>query len=71
MSIVISGTFTKHSRDDLKQLIESHGGINTGSISKNTNFILGGENMGPSKLEKATKLGIKILDEDEFLDMIQ
>jgi DNA ligase (NAD+) len=57
LSIVISGTFEKHSRDELKELIEQNGGKNVGSISKKTNYVLAGENMGPSKLEKAEKLG--------------
>ncbi len=69
-SIVISGVFTRHSRDEYKALIEQHGGKNVGSISKKTSFVLAGENMGPSKLEKAQKLGIRLLSEDEFLDMI-
>ena len=69
-SIVISGVFAHHSRDEYKALIEQHGGKNVGSISKKTSFILAGENMGPSKLEKAQKLGIRIVSEDEFLDMI-
>ena len=70
-SIVISGVFQHHSRDEYKSLIEQHGGKNVGSISKKTTFILAGENMGPSKLEKAQKLGIPIKSEDEFLAMIQ
>lgn len=70
MSIVISGVFQHHSRDEYKTLIEQHGGKNVGSISKKTSFILAGENMGPSKLEKAQKLGIPIKNEDEFLGMI-
>ena len=69
-SIVISGVFSRHSRDEYKDLIEKHGGKNVGSISKKTSFILAGENMGPSKLEKAEKLGIQILNEDDFLKMI-
>ena len=69
-SIVISGVFARHSRDEYKALIEQHGGKNVGSISKKTSFVLAGENMGPSKLEKAQKLGIRLLSEDEFLDMI-
>ena len=69
-SIVISGVFTHHSRDEYKTLIEKHGGKNVGSISKKTSFILAGDNMGPSKLEKAKQLNIKILNEDEFLEMI-
>lgn len=71
LSIVISGTFTHHSRDEYKQIIEQHGGKNVSSISKKTSFILAGENMGPSKLEKAQKLGITLLTEDEFLTKIQ
>lgn len=69
-SIVISGVFTKHSRDEYKALIEKNGGKNVGSISKNTSFILAGDNMGPAKLEKASKLGIKIMNEEEFLELI-
>ncbi len=70
-SIVISGVFTHHSRDEYKALIEKHGGKNVGSISGKTSFILAGENMGPSKLEKATKLGVAIVNEEEFLGMIE
>ena len=70
-SIVISGVFTHHSRDEYKNLIEKNGGKNVGSISKKTSFILAGENMGPSKLEKAEKLGVPIVSEDEFLQMIE
>ncbi len=69
-SIVISGVFAHHSRDEYKALIEQHGGKNVGSISKKTSFILAGENMGPAKLEKAQKLGIRIMSEDEFLQLI-
>lgn len=69
-SIVISGVFQHHSRDEYKALIERHGGKNVGSISGKTSFILAGENMGPSKLEKAEKLGVAIVDEDTFLKMI-
>lgn len=69
-TIVISGTFARHSRDEYKAMIEQHGGKNTGSISKKTNYLLAGENMGPAKLEKATALGIKILSEDEFLNLL-
>ena len=68
--IVISGVFTHHSRDEYKELIEKNGGKNVGSISAKTSFILAGENMGPAKLEKAKKLGITILSEDEFLKLI-
>ncbi len=70
LTIVISGTFARHSRDEYKAMIEQHGGKNTGSISKKTNYLLAGENMGPAKLEKATALGIKILSEDEFLNLL-
>lgn len=68
LSIVISGVFARHSRDEYKLLIEQHGGKNVGSISGKTSFILAGDNMGPSKLQKAQKLGIPILSEDEFLE---
>jgi len=71
LSIVISGTFMKHSRDELKELITINGGKNTGSISKKTNYLLAGDKIGPSKLEKANKLGVKIINEDEFLEMIK
>ena len=70
-SIVISGVFTHHSRDEYKRIIEQHGGKNVGSISAKTSFILAGDNMGPAKLEKAQKLGVKIVSEEEFLAMIQ
>ena len=70
-SIVISGVFQHHSRDEYKLLIEQNGGKNVGSISGKTSFILAGDNMGPSKLQKAEKLGIKIVNEDEFLQMIE
>jgi DNA ligase (NAD+) len=70
-SIVISGVFAHHSRDEYKDMIEKNGGKNVGSISKKTTFILAGENMGPSKLEKAEKLGIPIINEDEFLKMLE
>ena len=69
-SIVISGTFNRHSRDQYKALIEQHGGKNVGSISKKTDMVLAGENMGPAKLEKATALNIPIINEDTFLGMI-
>lgn len=69
-SIVISGVFTHHSRDEYKDLIEKNGGKNVGSISAKTSFILAGENMGPAKLEKAQKLGVQIMSEDEFLALI-
>lgn len=70
LTIVISGTFSKHSRDEYKAMIEQHGGKNSGSVSGKTDYILAGENMGPAKLEKAAKLGVKIINEDEFLNMI-
>ena len=70
-SIVISGVFSRHSRDEYKEMVESNGGKNVGSVSKSTSFILAGENMGPSKLEKANKLGVRIVSEDEFLAMLQ
>ena len=70
-SIVISGTFSHHSRDEYKALIEAHGGKNVGSVSKKTSFILAGENMGPEKRKKAEDLGIRMMTEDEFLEIIQ
>jgi len=70
-SIVISGSFTKHSRDELKALIELHGGKNVASISKKTKYLLAGTNIGPSKLAKVEKLGIEMISEDEFLEMIK
>ena len=70
LSIVISGVFSKHSREEYKELIERHGGKNVSSISSKTSFILAGENMGPSKREKAQQLGIKLMNEDEFLTLI-
>ena len=69
-SIVISGVFARHSRDEYKQMIEQNGGKNVGSISAKTSFILAGDNMGPAKLQKAEKLGIAIVSEDEFLKML-
>lgn len=69
-SIVISGVFEKHSRDEYKEMIEKNGGKNVGSISKKTSFILAGENMGPSKLEKAKELGIELYSESEFLALL-
>ncbi len=68
--IVISGTFSKHSRDEYKNLIEQHGGKSSGSISSKTSFVLAGENMGPEKLKKAQNLGVSLVDEDGFLGMI-
>lgn len=70
-SIVISGVFTRHSRDEYKRIIEENGGKNVGSISGKTSFILAGDNMGPAKLQKAEKLGVPIVDEDTFLGMIE
>ena len=70
-SIVISGVFTHHSRDEYKEMIERNGGKNVGSVSKSTSFILMGENMGPSKLEKAQKMGVRLVTEDEFLQMLE
>ena len=69
-SIVISGVFVYHSRDEYKELIEKNGGKNVGSISAKTSFILAGENMGPAKFEKAQKLGVKIMSEDDFLELL-
>ena len=69
-NIVISGVFTRFSRDEIKDLVESHGGKNAGSISAKTSYVVAGENMGPAKLEKARQLNIPILDEEEFLKMI-
>lgn len=70
-TIVISGVFSKHSRDEYKDMIERAGGKNSGSISKKTSFVLAGENMGPAKLEKARSLGVPVINEDTFLQMLQ
>jgi DNA ligase (NAD+) len=70
LTFVISGVFAKHSRDQYKELIELHGGKNSGSISKKTSFVLAGDNMGPEKLKKAESLGVKMINEDEFLEML-
>ena len=70
-SIVISGVFAHHSRDEYKEMIEKNGGKNVGSISKKTSFILAGDNMGPAKLEKSNKLGVPIMGEDEFLELLR
>lgn len=70
-SIIVSGVFQRHSRDELKQLIEQYGGVNVTSISSKTNYVLAGDKMGPSKLEKAQKLGIPIISEDDFEKMIE
>ena len=69
-SFVVSGVFTKFSRDELKDTIEKFGGKNVGSISSKTDFVLAGENMGPAKLQKATDLGIKVISEEDFMEMI-
>ena len=69
--IVISGVFARHSREEYKAMIEKNGGKNVGSISGSTDYVFAGENMGPAKLEKARKLGIPIIGEDEFLAMIE
>ena len=70
MAIVVSGVFTNYSRNELKQLIEKHGGKNVSSISKKTTFVLAGENMGPSKKEKAEDLGVPMISEEEFINKI-
>ena len=69
-TIVISGTFTYHSRDEYKAMIERHGGKNSGSVSGNTDYLLAGDNMGPAKLEKATQLGVQIIHETDFLTLL-
>ena len=69
-NIVVSGKFTLHSRDELKALIELHGGKNQSGVSSNTDFIVAGENMGPAKLQKAEKLGVKILTEQQFIELL-
>ena len=71
LTFVISGVFAKHSRDQYKEMIELHGGKNSGSISKKTSFVLAGDNMGPEKLKKAESLGVKMINEDEFLEMLE
>jgi DNA ligase (NAD+) len=71
LTFVVSGVFTKFSRDDLKTAIEQNGGKVVGSVSGKTSFIVAGENMGPEKLKKAEKLGVKIIDENEFEKMIK
>ena len=71
LSFVISGVFEKHSRDELKKMIENNGGKNVGSISKKTSYLLRGDNMGPSKLAKAEKLEVQMISEDDFLEMVQ
>jgi DNA ligase (NAD+) len=69
-NIVISGKFLDHTRDELKELIELHGGKNQSGVSANTDFIVAGENMGPAKLQKAEKLGVKILSESDFIELL-
>lgn len=71
LNVVISGTFEKYSRDELKEMIEHNGGKNVSSISKKTSFILAGDNMGPSKLEKATQLGVPVISEEDFLKLLE
>jgi DNA ligase (NAD+) len=71
MSFVVSGVFSLFSRDELKQTIEENGGKNVGSISAKTTYLVAGENMGPAKLDKATKLGVKIISENEFVDLMK
>ena len=68
---MISGVFAHHSRDEYKEMIELNGGKNTGSISKKTDYVLAGENMGPAKREKAVSLGIPVISEDDFLKMLE
>ena len=70
LSFVISGTFADHSRDELKAMIEAHGGKNLAAVSSNTSYLLAGDKIGPSKLQKANKLGVKIISEQEFIAMI-
>ncbi|MGZ4043485.1 MAG: BRCT domain-containing protein, partial [Bacteroidia bacterium] len=70
LTFVISGVFTKYSRDQLKEMIEQNGGKNSGSISGKTSYLLAGDNMGPEKLKKAEKLGVRIISEDDFEKMI-
>ena len=71
LTIVISGTFQMHSRDEYKEMIERYGGKNSGAVSKSTSLILAGENMGPAKKDKANALGIRMITEQEFLNMIE
>lgn len=70
LTFVISGSFANHSRDELKAMIEAHGGKNLAAVSSNTNFLLAGDKIGPAKLQKATKLGVKIISEQEFIEMV-
>ena len=69
-SFVISGKFTAHSRDELKEMIESHGGKNLSAVSANVDFLVAGDKVGPAKLQKATKLGIRLISEEELISMI-
>jgi DNA ligase (NAD+) len=71
LTFVVSGVFESYSRDELKKTIESHGGKNTGSISAKTSYVLAGENMGPEKRKKAEKLGVRIISEIEFIDLLK
>jgi DNA ligase (NAD+) len=71
LNFVISGVFKQYSREDIQKMIEVHGGKNLSAVSSHTNYIVAGDGMGPSKREKALKMGIPILTEDEFLRMIQ
>lgn len=70
-SLVVSGVFSRYSRDEMKQKIEKHGGKNVGSVSAKTSYLIAGENMGPSKRQKAEKLGVEVISEDDFLKMIE
>lgn len=70
MNFVISGTFVHHSRDQLKELIERHGGRNLSGVSSNVNYLLAGQNIGPAKLAKVSKLGVKMINEEEFMQML-
>jgi len=70
MKILVSGVFEQFSRDQIKEVIERHGGENVSSVSAKTDLIIAGQNMGPAKLEKAEKLGIKIMNEEDFLHLI-
>lgn len=70
MNIVISGVFSKHTRDEYKAMIENNGGRNVSSVSSKTTFLLAGDKIGPSKLQKAEKLGVKIINEEKFLEML-
>jgi DNA ligase (NAD+) len=69
-NVVVSGVFSMFTRDELKELIENHGGKNVSSISSKTDFVIAGANMGPAKLEKATQLGVEIVSEEDFVKMI-